>query len=493
MKKLIFVILLLILSVPLYAQGSYPDSASLIGYTHTSISALCGSQISVRDSQGWIHVVWAFSWYLSDSSEIFYSHSTDNGTTWSSMVNISQTGIQRAYAPALAIDSQDNLHCTWNQYDEHSESFDVFYSRYDGQSWSQPVNISLHGHQEGFSLLSSLVVDSKDNIHAVWDKSEWGGYDVYYSFYNDTIWSTPLQLSQSESEDKTPALTVDENDNLHVVWAYNGNALLYRRFDGSSWTDADTINTDYFYVGNPCIVTDSQCYPKVCYLGVSADLETCYVFYSECDGSVWSLPFNVSSPLVRAKWVTLAIDSSDNIYTVWSAKSPEKEDIFIRTFDGGVWSNTWFVVEDTLYSQRPKLGNPVKGDKLDLVFMSRFGISNTYEVLYLGLDVLAGIAEQPDQRQKTSDIRLLCHPNPFTSSTTITFHSVSVYRCIGVSEIQIYDISGRKIKNLPVLSSQFPVPSYVWDGRDGEGRVVSPGIYFFTMGGKSVGKVVKVR
>jgi hypothetical protein len=104
-----------------------------------------------------------------------------------------------------------------------------------------------------------------------------------------------------------------------------------------------------------------------------------------------------------------------------------------------------------------------------------------------------GIQEKKDIRHKTKDIRLTCHPNPFTSRVEIKIRGVSAYRSIGVSEIQIYDISGREVRSLSVLSSQFSVPSYVWDGCDEDGSIAPPGIYFLKLNCKPVGKVVKVR
>jgi hypothetical protein len=121
-----------------------------------------------------------------------------------------------------------------------------------------------------------------------------------------------------------------------------------------------------------------------------------------------------------------------------------------------------------------------------------FGVGLS-DVWLLKIETDAGVEEKKEIRTKVKDIQLKCYPNPFASTTTITLHRESENRSIGVSEIQIYDISGREVRSLSILSSQFSVPSYVWDGCDENGKVVSPGIYFINVGGKSIGKVVKVR
>jgi hypothetical protein len=95
-----------------------------------------------------------------------------------------------------------------------------------------------------------------------------------------------------------------------------------------------------------------------------------------------------------------------------------------------------------------------------------------------------GIQERIDRRSQTRDLRLLCHPNPFISATTITLHGESENRRNGETVIQIFNIAGRKVRSLSVLSSPFSVPSYVWDGRDERGNEVCAGIYYLRLKGE---------
>jgi len=109
-----------------------------------------------------------------------------------------------------------------------------------------------------------------------------------------------------------------------------------------------------------------------------------------------------------------------------------------------------------------------------------------------------GIKEQKeDLRHETIDLRLLCHPNPFTTSTTINLPSIE-HRVEGIEEktsaqcqvpsdrkdivLHIYDVSGRLVKSVPLTTNHLSL-----------GADLSPGIYFLKADGKTVGKVVKVR
>ncbi len=118
---------------------------------------------------------------------------------------------------------------------------------------------------------------------------------------------------------------------------------------------------------------------------------------------------------------------------------------------------------------------------------------STYLVYYLmswlGADVVSGIDDVPGVGQVT----VAAHPNPFNPSTTIAFE---LPRAAEVS-LDIYDLQGRLVRRLldesPYVSG---VHKQVWDGRDGDGRATSSGVYFyrFTTGDqKRVGKLTLLK
>jgi Tol biopolymer transport system component len=66
------------------------------------------------------------------------------------------------------------------------------------------------------------------------------------------------------------------------------------------------------------------------------------------------------------------------------------------------------------------------------------------------------------------------HPNPFNPSTTISFGLPSS----GTASLAVYDITGRKVRELAAGRMTAGAHSTVWDGRDASGRAVSSGVYF---------------
>jgi hypothetical protein len=66
------------------------------------------------------------------------------------------------------------------------------------------------------------------------------------------------------------------------------------------------------------------------------------------------------------------------------------------------------------------------------------------------------------------------YPNPFNPSTTISFTLPSA----GSARLSVYDITGRKVRELVNGQMGAGVHSVVWDGRDEGGNAVSSGLYF---------------
>jgi hypothetical protein len=89
------------------------------------------------------------------------------------------------------------------------------------------------------------------------------------------------------------------------------------------------------------------------------------------------------------------------------------------------------------------------------------------------------VVDVPGQDGTPALVRLLgCYPNPFNPATTIKF---SLTQAQSVS-LAIHDAAGRRVNRL-VAGEVFPagVNEVVWDGRDGSGRQVSSGVYFYTL------------
>ncbi len=475
--------ILTLIILPLYAQNSYPDSAVVIGYTRdwAATGEASSNRVSVRDSQSWIHTVFSYRWAnpYGDSAEIYYVYSTDNGLTWSEMMNVSQTDSAVSIEPTLAIDSQDNLHCIWKQYDSDSLSYDLYYSIYDGTSWSKQQNITQQYAVPNVAHYPSMVIDSQDRLHVVYD-APFGYYNVFYISYDGVSWSEPLNLSNVPWDAAFPCITIDYDDNLHVVWRerHSNDPIMYSHYDGVFWTEPEAIaSIPGGQSTAPCIVVNSQGYPRVIW-------HCGNVYYTAFNGVTWSKPLNLSNTVESSAYASMAVDSWDNLYVVWSEKTAVmNREIYYRTYNGSTWSDIINLSQDSVYSGCPKLGNPITADCLDLVWVS----DNTYPKLYVFYMKLSLLGVEGERNSSVRFSTLQTFPNPFKNIVTIDYNLTISFP----TKITIYDALGRVIYTINQSVHQAGIQRIVWRPKE-----LPIGIYFVSLEGGDysvVKKIVKIK
>ncbi len=109
------------------------------------------------------------------------------------------------------------------------------------------------------------------------------------------------------------------------------------------------------------------------------------------------------------------------------------------------------------------------------------------------------VAVDEQQTQNDNFILLKNYPNPFSTSTTISFSTADLR---GLTQIKIYNIKGQLVKTMECgesLSAKATESLYSisWDGKDYSGKSVSNGIYFYQLESKNckseIQKMVLIR
>ena len=99
------------------------------------------------------------------------------------------------------------------------------------------------------------------------------------------------------------------------------------------------------------------------------------------------------------------------------------------------------------------------------------------DVQVTGLDYVAGVGDGPDIVGPSRFVIHQNHPNPFNPATTIAMevpYEASV-------RVGIYDMQGRRVRELYTGQLDRGTHTFRWDGRDGAGRGVAGGVYFFRL------------
>ncbi len=271
------------------------------------------------DSLAQAHVVWRED---SATPGVYYSICTESGCTTSGLISVASGGT----APAVAVDSSDNLHLAWNN------SGRIYYSKYNGSSWSTPVEIST-GTQNQYL---DIAVDAANRPHVVWFLNP---YSIYYNYFNGTSWLASPERVDTTGNALYPAIAVISDDTPQVVREYrqSGNYEIYYsyRIGSNLWAAARNISNSATYSYSPDVVDDSTSILHVVWKEASGVND---IFYSQGIGTSWDTPVNIANTRYDSGYPAVSVDAGDNPHVVWNDASDGNWEIFYTRWDGLNWT-----------------------------------------------------------------------------------------------------------------------------------------------------------
>ena len=154
--------------------------------------------------------------------------------------------------------------------------------------------------------------------------------------------------------------------------------------------------------------------------------------------------------------------------------APARDDLYFGSDDGG---ETMFAIGDNVDYQYSEIAAVLdaaveSGEPIHIVGVVDY-YNEHYRINPRFIDDLPvfenTLVEQPS-------VTMDCYPNPFRNATTISFNFSS--QKVQNAEIEIYNLKGQKIRKFSVDDSHSKV---IWDGKDGFGKDVKSGIYFYKL------------
>src|SRR2546422_555368 len=139
--------------------------------------------MNVDKNSGAIYITWADM--RNGNSDIFTSASTDGGVTWSANKKINDdTGARIQYMPDLAIDSHGTVHAAWE--DSRTGAWNIFYSNSTdgGQTWSTNIRVSSEDTPASYTRPGdyfAIEAGPNDYIYVVWTDGRGDDFDIYYA------------------------------------------------------------------------------------------------------------------------------------------------------------------------------------------------------------------------------------------------------------------------------------------------------------------------
>lgn len=272
------------------------------------------------DSSGNLNIVWHDN--TSPNWDIHFSRSTDIGASWSSEQDITGT-VGQSRNSGVALNSSGDIFVVW---DESTSVKDEIYFRYstdNGASWSPIVNLS---NNSGESSYPAIAVDGAGNINVAWHDDTSGTNKIHYSRSTDngTSWSLPKILPSNSQSSMFPAIAVDDSGNICAVWRdiFSSNTEIFFCHSGDSganWSGAKNLSSSSGYSEYPKLVMDNAGNTNVVWSDDSGTGPYQILFSRSTDfGTSWSPPIKISATLGDSFSPAIGVDEYGNISIVWT-------------------------------------------------------------------------------------------------------------------------------------------------------------------------------
>ena len=322
-----------------------------------------------------------------------------------------------------------------------------------------------------------MAVDPAGVVHLTWQDSRDVNRQIYYTSWGNNGWTTAQRLTTSTASTLYPSIVSVANGDLYVVWMddRSGNWEIYfKRWDGLAWSD-DTRLTD-----NP----GRSYYPSAAadpsgpvYVTWQDDRDGNFEIYMRRIDAE-DIDHRVTTSTAASENPVLAPDGAGTLNVIWA----ENGVIWLKTLEDGNWSLDHRLTDAGNY---PNLLTGPDGS-IDVVWRDARDGNN--EIYYIGRHSMPASADG-----LVLDLRpgIRAFPNPTRDAVSFVLTSPGQ----ATARLALYDIAGRRVRNLldaVIRSGQTPVR---WDGRDDEGHALAPGVYFYELRMDDVrktGSVVRV-
>lgn len=295
----------------------------------------------------WTHIDGAGKYHLTwgnqDTTTIWYATCADNQNCNKEQIS---TGGGVTYYPSFAFDSTGKVYMVWEKKISTTE-YDIYFSKYNGSSWSSPVKIS----NEPYAELPSIGVSENGKIHVSYQSKQGNAGYIYYVSSNDggTSWSAPTKIGDG----LRPRLIVGSNK-VHVAW--NGPApglgIFYTFLQNSDWSSQVTVSSGH-EDQTPDIALDSSNNMHV----VWGKYDTNTVSYAKIVGTdVRDLKDNIGGNLGLSLWPKVNVDASNGVHVVFQGKSIANSAwgiYYLKKTTGGDWSQVQTISQTNNNQQVP--------------------------------------------------------------------------------------------------------------------------------------------
>ncbi|MFH1680399.1 MAG: C39 family peptidase [Candidatus Eisenbacteria bacterium] len=465
------------------------DELRLTSAEGSSCTSFPGGRAAAIEPDGTVHVVWADT--RDGDSEIYYAARA--GDVWQAETRLTN-GAGVSDSPAIACDDSGRVHVAWT--DTRDGDQEIYYKYKDQSGWSADERVTARPDPDR----APSIAAGAGGVFVAWEMYA-GGYgtrvtEVAFSARTGGVWSAPTTPDASSVyESYRPCLARGADGPLHLVYERESSnverpRIRYRSWNGSSWSGASVLSNDSSYSRGPVIAAGADSSLHVVWQdgeNVPSD-----IFYALFDGLSWQPAEAIVAGAGEAATPSVAVDAGGVVWVAWADhRHGEPEIHVLNGNDARGWDGEIRVSRGDGTSSLPCIAagglgevcavwTDVRDGNSEIYFRSRFAIDT--DVLIAASGPFIG-----------SSVHLTApYPAPFRSETRFL---LALPEPAPVA-LRVFDLSGRHVRTLAEGSFGAGSHLLVWDGKNGSGRDVAPGVYFIrceTPRGGGARRIVRVR
>jgi hypothetical protein len=280
-----------------------------------------------------IYVVWR-EFVTPDNAEIFFAASYDNGKTFSTPINISNTP-ENSFNPQITSE-RNNVYVVWTE-EITVDNNEIFFtaSNNNGQTFSDPPDNLSNTRGSSFD---PKISSEGNNVYVVWtEETTLSNNEIFFTASNNngqTFTDPPDNLSNSLLNSRDPQIS-NRGNNVYVVWTevvtLAQNSEIFFRASNNNGdtfsTPPDNLSQKSGFSQNPQIANEANNVYVVWEDDTSGNDE---IIFSESDdnGDNFDMPDNISNNAEDSRIPQISSEAN-NVYVVWQDDATPDNDVDI--------------------------------------------------------------------------------------------------------------------------------------------------------------------
>ncbi len=325
-----------------------PGNSQMDGLPNARCIALSGDTI---------HVAWRDN-RDGASGEIYYKRSTDGGLNWGPDIRISKN-VFTSTAPSISV-SGSVVIIVWSDKRDgiSNNNYEIYYSRSTngGTSWgtdTRLTNDSAQSDSPSVSVSGQLVIVVWDDYREISTKS-------YYKRSTDggVSWGADTKLVEPGG---SPSVSVS-GSMVHMVWNAMGKTGYKRSADGGlTWEASKLLTVDNVVTNSPSLSVSGSSVHVVWLDSRNNFKYEIYYKHSTDSGVTWNLDTRLTTNYTSATLFSSVAASGSDVHVVWDDNRDGNYEIYYKgSKDGGlIWGADTRLTSNASISMHPYISASV--------------------------------------------------------------------------------------------------------------------------------------